>query len=332
MVKGKGKKRVSTNKGRKRTIKKRKNKQANSLLKRIQKFFVQVLLVIICSIVLFFLYDYLYPEEIDNVHREEVVSVPSAGKEKESGSSLSQRQSSSKFTSQYYLKDLEIPRLEQSRKEQIIRHEGYTVSYNSDFKIANWVAWDLTKEEAQSKKAVRTNNFVPDPEAKGATAYDEDYKGTGFDRGHLAPAADMKWSAKAMRESFYFSNICPQNKNLNKGVWNSLEQKSRQWSMKYDTLLIVAGPVIQKDMRRLGKNRVGVPSHFYKVICTMSDGNYEGIGFLFENTEHKNVSLIDYAIPIDSVEKVTGIDFFYLIPERKQKKMESEINISKWFY
>ncbi|OAV73134.1 Nuclease precursor [Bacteroidales bacterium Barb6] len=222
-------------------------------------------------------------------------------------------------------KDAEYPRLQKERKEQIIRHEGYTVSYNPDDKIANWVAWELTAEEAQSSIAKRTNSFVPDPDVKGASAHTKDYAHTGYDRGHLAPAADMHWSEKAMRESFYLSNICPQKPKLNRGVWKKLEEQSRQWAEKYGALLIASGPVTTDNLERLGEAGVAVPQAFYKVICGISDNKYRGIAFLLENRDYGRTSLPSLAIPIDSVEKVTGIDFFYLLPDEEEESMEASV-------
>ena len=226
----------------------------------------------------------------------------------------------------------EIPEWEagKKRKEQIIRHEGYTVSYNSDYRIANWVAYELTSKEANSKKAERSNKFVPDPLVKGATALNEDYTRTGYDRGHLAPAGDMKWSMKAMRESFYLSNICPQDPDLNRGIWKELEEQIRLWASENGSLLVVTGPIITDDLRRLGKNRVGIPKRFFKVVCTQTAGRPEGVGFLFDNRDYGDTSLRSMMIPIDSVESVTGIDFFPSLPDSIERPMEASVNKSCW--
>ncbi len=313
MVKKKGK--AKTRK--KRTVKK---KQRSSFAIATKRFIIQIVIAFIGFICLFFLYDYFYPEKIEEaVMEQQEIPISSIEDIVSSTGSIS-------------LAGAEIPLLKNAQKEQIIYHEGYTVSYNSDYKIANWVAWDLTKEEAQSTKATRSNKFTPDPKVKGATALNEDYTRTGFDRGHLAPAGDMKWSAKAMRESFYFSNICPQHPKLNQGLWKTLEEKSRGWAIDYDTLLVVAGPVVFPQMRVMGKNRVGVPDSFYKVICIKTKDSYKGIGFLFDNEDCKKKSLKDYAVSIDSVEKVTGIDFFYLLPDIKEQEMESEVDFSYWYF
>ena len=226
----------------------------------------------------------------------------------------------------------EIPRLKEKRQEQVIKHEGYTVSYNSEYRIANWVAYELTATEAKSKKTERSNKFVSDPQVKGATAMNEDYTRSGYDRGHLAPAGDMKWSAKAMRESFYLSNICPQKPKLNRGIWKDLEEQCRLWALDNGSLLIVTGPVITGDMKRLGKNKVAIPKSFYKVLCYYTEKGYKGIGFLFENRDYKDNSLKSMVIPIDSVEKVTGIDFFPSIPDEQEKEMEATVDWSSWSF
>jgi endonuclease G len=223
----------------------------------------------------------------------------------------------------------EIPKLQSSQKEQIIEHEGYTVSYNPDYKIANWVAYELTAQEAGSNEARRSDRFVPDPLVdERETATGDDYAHSGYDRGHLAPAGDMKWSDKAMQESFYYTNICPQDKGLNTGIWNSLEMQCRKWAGKHGTLLIVTGPVIKDNLERLGCNEVGIPQYFYKVVCIPGD-KPKGIGFLFENRSYTKTPLRSMAVPIDSIEKISGIDFFYTFPIDVQARMEASL---EWEY
>lgn len=297
--------------------------------------FIWAFAVIVCFIGLLFLYSYLYPTEDKSsaVKERAQTSVqaekPQASKKATSGG---KPEKSAPGTSVKIPENIEIPQLQTKRKEQVIRHEGYTVSYNSDYKIANWVAYKLTADEAKSKKAERSNKFVPDPQVKGATAENGDYTRTGFDRGHMAPAGDMKWSARAMRESFYFSNICPQKPGLNRGVWKELEEQSRLWAMDNGAVWIVTGPVISGDLKRLGKNGVGIPASFYKVICTVTNGKYSGIAFLFENRDYDNTSLKSVAIPVDSVEKVTGIDFFPSVPAEQEKKMEASVVWNDWSF
>ncbi|WP_280778450.1 DNA/RNA non-specific endonuclease [Parabacteroides sp. PM5-20] len=309
---------------------KRKKQHTISLFSSLKQMFIWAVVLTIAFVGLMYLYPYLYPVEKTIpgekpiAKKKEIIEKPQ--QKKPSRSSSVQKK---KLT---FPEKAEIPRLQTKKEEQVIYHEGYTVSYNSNYKIANWVAWELTAKEAQSKKVERKNKFVSDPKVKGATARNEDYTRTGYDRGHLAPAGDMKWSDKAMRESFYLSNICPQDPALNRGVWKTLEEQSRLWALDYEVLLIAAGPVIKGDLKRLGTNRIGVPTHFYKVICTITDNKYQGIAFLLENKDYKNVSLQSLAIPIDSVEKVTGIDFFHLLPDDQERIMESKVDLDCWSF
>ncbi|MGM9758926.1 MAG: DNA/RNA non-specific endonuclease [Parabacteroides sp.] len=287
-----------------------------------------------------FAYSYGYPELIE-----------SGQKQQPAGTAVTQRSQASSTSSQTVSTpkkketssvptrkavpqpdQLEIPHLKNKQKEQVIRHEGYTVSYNSDFRLPNWVAYELTAKEAKSDKAQRSNKFVPDPDVQGASAGNEDYTRTGYDRGHMAPAGDMKWSLKAMRESFYLSNICPQAPGLNRGKWNDLEGQCRLWAKENGALWIVTGPLIEEDLPRMGKNNVAIPKTFYKVICTIINNEYKGIGFLFENRDYDEEPLSSLAVSIDRVEKVTGIDFFPSLPDEQEKRMEREVDLSVWSF
>ncbi len=303
--------------------------------------FIGAFIVVACFIGFLFIYDFFAPmaghEPValekkgqETVSSKKAVTAP---KQKVQDKISANKAPAKPSTKTFKIPaNTEIPRLKEKRWEQVIRHEGYTVSYNSEYRIANWVAYELTATEAKSKKTERSNKFVSDPQVKGATAMNEDYTRSGYDRGHLAPAGDMKWSAKAMRESFYLSNICPQKPKLNRGIWKDLEEQCRLWALDNGSLLIVTGPVITGDMKRLGKNKVAIPKSFYKVLCYYTEKGYKGIGFLFENRDYKDNSLKSMVIPIDSVEKVTGIDFFPSIPDDQEKEMEATVDWSSWSF
>jgi len=313
-------KKKSAARPKKRGKKRKTGKKGSPFISSLKRFFGVVLTGTAISIGLLFVYDYAYPEEVESAYS------------KIKGESSNQQSSVEVLTALSLPERVEHPRLLTDAKQQILYREGHTVSYNPEYRIPNWVAWVLTKEKAESTKVPRYDKFVPDPEVnEWATAYDEDYRGSGFDRGHMVPAGDMKWSHKAMRESFYFSNICPQNRKMNSGIWNTLEQKSRAWASDKDIVYIVSGPVINENLRRLGKNRVAIPEQFYKVICTVSNNKYQGIAFLLDNKEYKGTSLKTFAIPIDSVEAVTGIDFFHLLPDELEKEMERTVDLKFWF-
>lgn len=329
---------------------KKKKKQPSSFLTSVKRLFIWAFVVFVSFIGLLFLYTYLYPDGARQGNKTvaKTETPASARPPRSSGApetspvrkepprrkSAGSKTSASPAGTQTlaFPASAEIPRLQTARKEQIIRHEGYTVSYNSDYRIANWVAYELTAEEAKSKKAERSNKFVPDPDVKGASATNEDYTRTGYDRGHLAPAGDMKWSAKAMRESFYLSNISPQKPGLNRGIWKELEEQARLWAMENKAALIITGPVITPEMKRLGKNRVGVPLSFYKVVATITGGQMEAIAFLFENRDYGKTPLRALAVPVDSVEKVTGIDFFYSLPDTTERRIEATVNKDAWSF
>lgn len=323
-------------KGKTKSKSRKKKKQVSSFVLAVKRIFVIVSAILACTIGVLFLYDYLYPatsqKPVAKEQKKPVAPVKPASQQKKKDEPSSIKPSQPRTTTFKVPANAEIPKLQTKRPEQVICHEGYTVSYNSDYKIANWVAYELTPEEAKSKKTERSNKFVPDPLVKGATATNEDYTRTGYDRGHLAPAGDMKWSAKAMRESFYLSNICPQKPGLNRGIWKELEELSRMWANDYGILLIATGPVITDDMKRMGTNRIGVPGAFYKVICYVSGDKYKAIGFIMENRDYKSTTLRSMAIPVDSVEKVTGIDFFPSVPDEQEKEMEAKIDWDSWSF
>lgn len=219
-----------------------------------------------------------------------------------------------------YYERLEIPQSKKKLKEQVVEHKGYTVSYNTTWLIPNWVAYELTDEEVVGQVS-RADKFVPDPDIKGRCSTTDDYKGSGYDRGHMAPAGDMKWDAKAMEESFYTTNICPQNHNLNAGDWKELEEQVRDWAIKNEKVYVVCGPIMKQKYETIGQNNVAVPDSFYKVVLMYKDGNWRALGFVFAN-KAGNKPLDTYAKSIDEVEKITGFDFFSVLPDEIENEIE----------
>jgi endonuclease G len=225
--------------------------------------------------------------------------------------------------------ELAIPQFTKSTKSQVIEHIGYTVSYNEQRRNPNWVAYELTAAEVDGTEP-RDSKFIPDPKVTGRQAAHDDYKHSGWDRGHLAPAADMKWNEQAMDESFYFSNISPQNGNLNRGVWKSIEELTRDNAQRYGEILVVTGPVFtnKKGLGYIGDNRVIIPNGFYKVLLAYDNG-YTGIGFYCENVAGKK-KLSTYARSIDEIEDITGIDFFHLLPDEIEGIAEAGYDWNDW--
>lgn len=213
---------------------------------------------------------------------------------------------------------LEIPKYDID--DTIIRHRGYTLSYNSKYKQANWVAYLLTKNETV-KRFQRGEFFAPDPLLPG-TDFSIDYQKSGYDRGHLAPAADMGYSMETMVQSFFYSNMSPQLPRFNRGVWKKLEIQVRNWAVEYDSLYLVTGPIFDSVMPTIGPHRVAVPKAYYKVLLQKRKGNWVGIGFILPNSNIK-VDFKDYASNIDKVEEITGLDFFWRLEDQIEKIIES---------
>ncbi|MCC8037470.1 MAG: DNA/RNA non-specific endonuclease [Bacteroidales bacterium] len=212
--------------------------------------------------------------------------------------------------------------------EQIINYKGMTVSFNASTHNPNWVAWELTRDEAAGEEP-RSNKFHADPDVHGCATPD-DYRNSGFDRGHMAPAGDMKWSQKAMEESFTMTNICPQAKALNTGAWKKLEEKCRLWADRDSALVIVCGPVPGDPVDLyIGTSQVVVPQRFFKVILAPYANPPRGIGFIMPN-ERVEGGMQRAAVSIDEVERVTGHDFFSALPDSIENVIEAQCNFNLW--
>lgn len=224
---------------------------------------------------------------------------------------------------------LEIPSSPESMREQILRRTGYTVSYNKSTLLPNWVAWHLTADRTEGPAKRPRRAFHEDEEVPEPRATDSDYYNSGFDRGHLCPAADNKWSEEAMYESFLFTNMCPQNHNLNIGDWNEMEQACRRWAKKYGSVYVVCGPILYKgEHKTIGRNKVVVPEAFFKVVLCM-EGTPKAIGFIYKNAAG-NRPKGDYVNTVDEVERITGIDFFPSLPDDVERKVEAECSLADW--
>lgn len=214
-----------------------------------------------------------------------------------------------------------------SKKDQIIRRDGYVLDYEEEYEQAAWVVHRLLN---RSGRARRAENFQPDPLVKTKTALPFDYSGTGYDRGHLAPAGDFNYDQRLKYETFYMSNMSPQAHDFNTGIWNDIEQKVRSWSKKRGDLVIVTGPVLRKGLQTIGKStRIAVPEYYYKLVYDPK--KEEAIAFLIENKAWVDVLMKDFTTSIDEVEQKTGIDFFAQLPEKVQANIESQHDVQAWF-
>ncbi len=211
----------------------------------------------------------------------------------------------------------------------IVEHIGYTLCYNEEHEQPDWVAYELTREEVYGAED-RGDDFRADPSVKTGSATLEDYRGSGYDRGHLIPAADLKWSAEAMSDSFYLSNMSPQDPQFNRGVWGTLEGVIRNFAVTEGSVYVVTGPVLTDGpYNTIGKNKVSVPKQYYKVVLDYTEPEIKAIGFLLPNEGSKK-SVQSFACSVDEVEKATGLDFFPLLPDDIEEQLESAYDVRLW--
>ncbi len=226
------------------------------------------------------------------------------------------------------IESLEIP--SGPNDEIIVSHTGYTLSYCEEYEVPYWVAYTLTKERVVSQAASRKDNFREDPDISTGSATLLDYKKSGYDRGHMAPAADFRWSEGAMNDTFYLSNMCPQIHAFNAGIWSDLESAVRSIAYTDEEIYVVTGPVLTDGpYETIGENNVAVPKYYYKVILDYTDPVIKAIGFILP-AEKSSEPLSYFAVTVDRVEEVTGIDFFPALPDDIESVVEAECDPSLW--
>ena len=226
------------------------------------------------------------------------------------------------------------PKIEQNNKAinllpstgDVIEYLGYSVSYNKERRIPNWVSYELLASETDGPYSRKGKNFRQDPSLSLSQADDNDYRNSGWSRGHMAPAGDFKWSDDAMWDTFYFTNCCPQNQSLNAGQWNTLEQKVRDWAKRFGKVYVVTGPIIGKNIYgTIGNNRVVVPDAFFKAVLA----NDQAIAFVMHN-HNNNENMQKCAISVDDLEALTGIDFFVEQVDNFENQVEATFNLRNW--
>lgn len=213
---------------------------------------------------------------------------------------------------------------------QIVHHDGYSLSYSEPHEQAEWVAYELKKSHLSSTNFKRPY-FEIDKAVKTTAAHWRNYKKSGYDRGHLCPAGDRKYSQEAHDETFLTSNISPQTHEFNAGVWNRLEQKTRYWASKYDGVFVVSGGVLKGSMKTIGSEKVAVPNQFYKVIIDNNSANTKMLAFLMDH-EASNESLYKFVVSVDEVEELTGIDFFSELEDEKENRLEASNSYKNWSF
>lgn len=218
--------------------------------------------------------------------------------------------------------------LPSSTTSQIVKHNYYSLSYDEKAEQAEWVAYELKKDYIKNSDFKRPF-FIEDPKVTTQSADWRNYKNSGYDKGHLCPAADMEFSLDAYTDTFFTSNISPQNHEFNSGIWNRLEQKFRYWAVKNDGLIIITGGVLKGSSKSIGQENVLVPNYFYKIALSHTNGNYKMIAFLIPNKKSSK-PIYDYAVAVDEIESMTGIDFFPKLDDKLENSLEKNVNLNTW--
>ena len=225
-------------------------------------------------------------------------------------------------TNQYFLPT--------STTNQVVHHQNYSLSYSEKHEQAEWVAYELKASDLSSTNYKRPY-FEIDNAVKTKAAHWRNYKKSGYDKGHLCPAADRRFSKLAHDETFLTSNISPQEHKFNAGVWNRLEQKVRYWAKKNDGVFVITGGVLENNLKTIGSEAVAVPNQFYKVILDKTNGKIKMLAFLMPHKE-SNLPLYKFVVSVDKVEALTGIDFFKELDDTIEEQLESSSSYKNWSF
>lgn len=265
----------------------------------------------------------LAPEKLDS--KQEVPKTEKAPPTKQEESKVDFDTYDLYFTKAF---DFAWPAYETS--QAIIERPYYTLRYSEEHEQAVWVAYTLFADSLKQTTFERKDDFREDSRVKTGSASLNDYKGSGYDRGHLAPAADFSYSEFALSQSFFMSNMSPQDPSFNRGIWKKLEDRVRTWAIENDQIYVVTGPVLNKKYKTIGSNQVSVPEYYYKIILDMRKPEIKAIAFLMKN-EASSAPVSSFVVTIDSVEQLTGLDFFPGISDELENALESSLMTSKWF-
>ena len=225
------------------------------------------------------------------------------------------------------IENVEVP--EFAAGAEIVEHTAYTLQYNEVHEQADWVSYILTRTQIENK-VERKDRFKKDPLVTSGSAEPKDYSRSGYDRGHLAPAADLSSTEETMLESFYMSNMSPQKPGFNRGVWKRLEEQVRDWGIEFDTLYVVTGPVLEEGLETIGENDVSVPNKYYKALLVYKPERQIAIGFILKN-ESSSENLETFAVTVDSLETLLNFNFFEKLPDGLENEIESILKTDDWF-
>lgn len=328
------------------------SKKSNIYRRKKTNFVLKLVVIILIFIVLIFAVDYcsiktnIHNSATDTVHEVKTQIQDSAmdvmedilpkEKKAEENAGSTKKAAESEPGIFIFPENLELPLCAASKNgtapdHQIRRFKNYVVCYRESYEQAEWAAYCLEKEELV-KNAYRGDDFRADPEITTGSATLADYKKSGYDRGHLAPAANFAFSEEAMSESFFLSNMSPQAPGLNREIWQYLEGQVRTWADRFGKVYVITGPVLEKPAEAydyIGENQVSIPEFYYKVLLVPTHESLMSIGFIIPNKKCKD-TFWDYAVTIDEVERRTGLDFYSLLDDHLEDKLESEYALENW--
>lgn len=206
---------------------------------------------------------------------------------------------------------------------------AYTVSFDKATQMPRWVAYDLSRDELDGYASRNGKSFREDESAGVPQASSKDYRNSGWTKGHLAPAADFKWSESALSDTFLFTNCCPQDEELNGGSWEKLESRVRSWARQFGVVYVVTGPIIGDHANGyLGDSRIPIPDAFFKALLVLDGNGYQAVGFIMENSPTAQ-PYPKCAVPVDKIEEITGLDLFCTL-EKTESKTESSFSRKFW--
>lgn len=217
-----------------------------------------------------------------------------------------------------------------STTKQVIKHSYYALSYNEKHEQAEWVSYFL-RSENEGIGHFKRPRFINDPKVTTESAASDNYKKSGYDRGHLCAAADMRFSKGAFDETFFTSNIAPQKHNFNDGIWKKLEEKSRYWATKYNGIYVVTGGILHKGLPTIGSEKVGIPNYFYKILFCKYQGKNKMVAFLMPSVKSKE-PIYKFVVSVDVIEKITGIDFFPQLNDAIENDLERKSDYKAWAF
>ncbi len=230
------------------------------------------------------------------------------------------------------LRKFGLPKMKEG--EELIVHPGHMLVYDEDHEQAKWTA-HIASPELTTGNLARIDSFIPDPQVKTGTAVTVDYWYSGYDRGHLVPSADMRWNYNALKATYMYSNTSPQLPELNRESWAELEDWVRRYvNFSGRRVFVVTGPVLREGLPIMEKpnreNDVSIPEYFFKAIADLDGDTPKAIGFIQRNGSNDGPP-ISYAVPVDSIEALTGLDLFHKLDDAVENNIEAMREPRDWY-